>query len=105
MKTINDINTEHEHGKLLLAAIAKITTESQTDKTLDQVLYQLNRLSKKMFKSKKHIHTWETGFGYRICNKCGIEQYVMITDKPSFEWVTQPLVKSVKNKSRNGSCT
>ncbi len=51
MRTINEINTGTEEGKLLLAAMAKITTESQTNKTPDQVLRQLNKLSKKMFKS------------------------------------------------------
>ena len=50
MKSISEIDTSHEHGKLLLAALAKISTESQTDKTPDQVLRQLNKLSKKMFK-------------------------------------------------------
>jgi len=52
METINEINTDITEGKLLLAAIAKITTESQTNKTPNQVLSQLNKLSKKMFKSK-----------------------------------------------------
>ena len=51
MRAINEINTDTEHGQLLLAAIAKISTESQTDKTPKQVLRQLNKLSKKMFKS------------------------------------------------------
>lgn len=43
-------------GRLLLAAIAKITTESQTDKTPDEVIKQLNTLSKKMdFKGDPEI--------------------------------------------------
>ena len=50
MKSINEINTDIPEGKLLLASMAKITTESQTDKTPNQVLRQLNKLSKKMFK-------------------------------------------------------
>ncbi len=50
MKTINDIDTNSEHGRLLLAALAKISTESQTNKNPDQILAQLNKLSKKMFK-------------------------------------------------------
>jgi len=48
---LNKINTETEEGKLLLAAIAKITTESQTDKTPDQVIEQLNKLQAKMFET------------------------------------------------------
>ena len=45
---INDINlidTSTSEGKLLLAAVAKITTESQTDKTSCEVMEQLTELS------------------------------------------------------------
>ena len=48
---INDINlidTSTSEGKLLLAAVAKITTESQTDKTPNEVMKQLTELSAKM---------------------------------------------------------
>ncbi len=41
---LNKINTKSEEGRLLLAAIAKITTESQRDKTPDEVIEQLNKL-------------------------------------------------------------
>tara|TARA_R110000823_G_scaffold301235_2_gene422142 strand:+ start:420 stop:545 length:126 start_codon:yes stop_codon:yes gene_type:complete len=37
-----------EEGKMLMAALAKITTESQTDKTPCDVLEQLNELKDKM---------------------------------------------------------
>jgi hypothetical protein len=47
---IVDINTNIPEGKLLLAALAKITTESQTDKTPYEVIEQLNKLSDEMFK-------------------------------------------------------
>ena len=53
IKTIDDINTKTEEGRLLLMAIAKITTESQTDKTPDEVVEQLNKLSKKIY-NKTH---------------------------------------------------
>lgn len=50
MKTdLNAINIKTEEGKMLLAAIAKITTESQTNKTPNQVIRQLNKLKKHMF--------------------------------------------------------
>ncbi len=55
IKTIDDIDTSNDYGKLLMAAIAKITTESQTDKTPDQVIQQLNDLSSKMYENEK-IH-------------------------------------------------
>lgn len=50
MNDLNKINTKTEQGKMLLAAVAKITTESQTNKTPDQVLRQLTKLKNKMFK-------------------------------------------------------
>jgi len=56
MKNIKDIDTETEHGKLLSAAIAKITTESQTDKTPDEVLEQLNDLKRKMYPMTEEQH-------------------------------------------------
>lgn len=49
MKSINEINTNNKQGKLLLAAIAKILNESQTDKEPNEILEQLNKLSNKMF--------------------------------------------------------
>ena len=52
MKTITDlkqIDTSIVEGKLLMAALAKITTESQTDKTPYEVLKQLHDLSDFMF--------------------------------------------------------
>lgn len=45
---LEQINTETEEGKMLLAALAKITTESQTDKTPYEVLEQLNKLKDEM---------------------------------------------------------
>jgi len=48
MNDINKINTSTEDGKMLLAAVAKITTESQTNKTPSQVMRQITRLKNKM---------------------------------------------------------
>ena len=48
IKDINLIDTSTSEGKLLLAAVAKITTESQTDKTPYEVMEQLMELSAKM---------------------------------------------------------
>jgi len=48
MKDIREINTKTEEGKMLLAAVAKITTESQTDKTPNEVIEQINKLKNKM---------------------------------------------------------
>ena len=49
MKNIQDINTDTEEGKLLIAALAKITTESQTDKTPDEVLQQVVKLKSDIY--------------------------------------------------------
>ncbi len=43
--SINDIDRTTMEGRLLFAALVKITTESQTDKTPDEVLQQLDVLS------------------------------------------------------------
>ena len=45
---LNKIKVDTDEGKLLMAAIAKITTESQTDKTPNEVIEQLNELADKM---------------------------------------------------------
>lgn len=46
---LNDINTATLEGRLLMAALAKITTESQRDKTPWQVIEQLNELKRHMY--------------------------------------------------------
>lgn len=48
LKELQDIDLSTIEGKYLLAALAKITTESQTDKTTTQVLEQCYKLIKKM---------------------------------------------------------
>lgn len=52
MKDIIEINMSVLEGRLLLAALAKITTESQKDKTPNEVLEQVTELSEKMFEDK-----------------------------------------------------
>lgn len=49
IKGINDIDTSTKEGKYLIAALAKITTESQKDKTPDDVLDQLTELKNKIY--------------------------------------------------------
>lgn len=41
---IKNVNAKTDEGKLVIAAVAKITTESQLDKTPNEVLGQLNEL-------------------------------------------------------------
>lgn len=48
MKDIKEIDTTTEEGKMLLAAIAKISTESQTNKNPNQIMGQVNTLKNKM---------------------------------------------------------
>lgn len=52
IKELNDIDLESEEGKLLFASLSKITTESQRDKTPEEVIEQLNKLSKLIFQYK-----------------------------------------------------
>lgn len=49
---LNQINTNTEDGKMLLAAIAKITGESQTDKTPNEVIQQIKSLADTMYPNK-----------------------------------------------------
>lgn len=49
IKNLSMVNTNCEEGRLLLAALAKITTELHTDKTPDEVIEQCNNLQAEMF--------------------------------------------------------
>ncbi len=49
---LDGINTDSPEGKLLFAALAKLTTESQTDKTPEEVIAQLNALSDEIERNK-----------------------------------------------------
>ena len=46
---VSHIDTETECGKLLLMAIAKITTTTETNKTPDKVIGQLNKKRGEVF--------------------------------------------------------
>ena len=48
---LNQIDLKTEEGRMLLAAVTKISTESQTDKTPNQIIRQLNKLKTHMFKN------------------------------------------------------
>jgi hypothetical protein len=48
IRTISDLSLESVEGKLLIAALSKITTESQRDKEPDTVLAQVKDLALKM---------------------------------------------------------
>lgn len=54
--TISEIDINTKEGRLLLAAIAKLTTESQTDKTPDEVMAQCEALSVAMFQDTQASH-------------------------------------------------
>jgi non-homologous end joining protein Ku len=53
IKEIDQIDTNTEEGKLLLNAIAKISTESERDKTPDQIIEQLQELQEKKEEMKE----------------------------------------------------
>jgi hypothetical protein len=50
LKNLSEINTNCAEGRLLMAALAKLTTESQTDKEPDEVLAQCGDLAADMYK-------------------------------------------------------
>lgn len=49
IKNLSGINTNCEEGRLFMAALAKLTIESQTDKHPDEVVAQCRELAEKMF--------------------------------------------------------
>lgn len=53
---LNKINRKTPEGRLLFAALAKITTESQTDKTPYEVLDQLEELADKMDEGERNTY-------------------------------------------------
>lgn len=50
IKTINDINTETDEGKLLIMALSKLTCTVHTDKTPDEVVNMLVELAEECYK-------------------------------------------------------
>lgn len=55
ISNLSEINVNTIEGRYLLAAIGKITSESQTDKTPDEVLEQCHLLQEEMFKDYAQI--------------------------------------------------
>ena len=49
IQDLNEINYSINEGRLLMAALAIITTECRTDKTPDEVISELNQLADDMF--------------------------------------------------------
>ena len=52
ISTLQEINYQTDEGQLLMAALAIITTELRTNKTPDEVIKELNELSKHMFRAE-----------------------------------------------------
>lgn len=50
IQNISEVNTNIAEGRLLMSALAKLITESQTDKTPDEVLSQCILLADDMYK-------------------------------------------------------
>lgn len=57
IQNLSEVDSNTREGRYLIAAIAKITTESQTDKTPDEVLEQCYLLQEKMFKDDLDVPT------------------------------------------------
>jgi hypothetical protein len=49
IQTLNEINYQNNEGRLLMAALAIITTECRTNKTPDEVIKELNQRADDMF--------------------------------------------------------
>jgi hypothetical protein len=55
IQELNEINYSINEGRLLMAALAIITTECRTNKTPDEVIEELNKLLEHMFRSEPKI--------------------------------------------------
>ncbi len=55
IQDLNEINYSINEGRLLMAALAIITIECRTNKTPDEVIEELNKLSEHMFRSEPKI--------------------------------------------------
>lgn len=53
---LNQINYQTHEGRLLMAALAIITSESRTSKTPHDVILELNNLSEHMFRDEPKIN-------------------------------------------------
>jgi hypothetical protein len=53
---INDFDYTINEGRLLLAALAVITTECRTNKTPYEVIEELNKLAEHMFRNEPKIN-------------------------------------------------
>lgn len=73
LNQLNDIDTSTAEGRMLIAALSKITTESQQDKQPDEVVRQCADLVKEMW--PPIIHFQDNGFWY----KCEIP-YIIAVD-------------------------
>jgi len=85
ISVLRDIDTLTKEGKMLIAALGKITTESQTDKTPDEVIEQLNKLLDNMvFSDIDPIGgdwNWaqeQMELGYLIRRSCWINKTVVV---------------------------
>ena len=59
IQTLNEINYQINEGRLLMAALAIITTECRTNKTPNEVINELNQLADDMFQvSELKIETY-----------------------------------------------
>ena len=59
IQQLNEIDYKTNEGRLLMAAIAIITTELRTDKTPDEVISELNQRANNMFQvTKLKIETY-----------------------------------------------
>lgn len=53
METIREINTEIEEGQLLIVALGRLSCmPGYTDKSPDEVLHEVDKVAKEIFKNK-----------------------------------------------------
>lgn len=85
MKSISDININCLEGKLLMAALVKLTTESQTDKQPDEVLEQCAIVAADMYKDTSQAPETENN------------------ERPTFEKELELLINKYSKESKSNT--
>jgi len=79
LQNLSDVNTNTQEGRYLMAALAKLTGESQTDKTPDEVMEQCYLLQEKIFEDAMDIPNFE------IQEKTFTKELEILINKKSLE--------------------
>lgn len=81
IRNLSGIDTNREEGRLLMAALAKITTELHTDKTAEEVIAMCRDLSGEMFETLLPLSVDRVQI---FLPSATFEEVLCVTDKNGF---------------------